>query len=230
MKTPVAMDTRPSSEGRCASARGELDHRRRWVLQTDRSKSGTVDLLESRRGPNIYACQAGSGGRAVRQDGEVGRPPEGHGSGVPDSETKTRAVETIRTWCIHFLRSRCVLSCRHHPSTMCGILAVLGCVDNSQATRSRIIKLSRRLRHRGPDWSGLHCYEDCYLAHERLAIIDPISGDQPLYSEDKTVVVTVNGEIYNHKALRESESLKSHKYHTGSDCEVLAHLVVALFF
>ena len=48
-----------------------------------------------------------------------------------------------------------------------------------------------RLRHRGPDWSGLHCYEDCYLAHERLAIIDPISGDQPLYSEDKTVVVTV---------------------------------------
>uniref|UniRef100_Q4AC05 Asparagine synthetase [glutamine-hydrolyzing] n=1 Tax=Brassica campestris TaxID=3711 RepID=Q4AC05_BRACM len=107
---------------------------------------------------------------------------------------------------------------------MCGILAVLGCVDNSQATRSRIIKLSRRLRHRGPDWSGLHCYEDCYLAHERLAIIDPISGDQPLYSEDKTVVVTVNGEIYNHKALRESESLKSHKYHTGSDCEVLAHL------
>ena len=48
-----------------------------------------------------------------------------------------------------------------------------------------------RLRHRGPDWSGLHCHEDCYLAHERLAIIDPTSGDQPLYNQDKTVVVTV---------------------------------------
>ncbi|KAF5960509.1 hypothetical protein HYC85_001718 [Camellia sinensis] len=105
---------------------------------------------------------------------------------------------------------------------MCGILAVFGCVDNSQAKRSRIIELSRRLRHRGPDWSGLHCHQDCYLAHQRLAIMDPTSGDQPLYNEDKTVVVTVNGEIYNHKQLR--EKLKSHQFRTGSDCEVLAHL------
>uniref|UniRef100_A0A0D3BEX1 asparagine synthase (glutamine-hydrolyzing) n=1 Tax=Brassica oleracea var. oleracea TaxID=109376 RepID=A0A0D3BEX1_BRAOL len=105
---------------------------------------------------------------------------------------------------------------------MCGILAVLGCIDNSQAKRSRIIELSRRLRHRGPDWSGLHSHEDCYLAHERLAIIDPTSGDQPLYNQDKTVVVTVNGEIYNHKILR--EKLKSHQFWTGSDCEVIAHL------
>ncbi|THF95122.1 hypothetical protein TEA_016988 [Camellia sinensis var. sinensis] len=105
---------------------------------------------------------------------------------------------------------------------MCGILAVFGCVDNSQAKRSRIIELSRRLRHRGPDWSGLHCHQDCYLAHQRLAIMDPASGDQPLYNEDKTVVVTVNGEIYNHKQLR--EKLKSHQFRTGSDCEVLAHL------
>ncbi|CAA2983475.1 asparagine synthetase [glutamine-hydrolyzing] 2 [Olea europaea subsp. europaea] len=73
---------------------------------------------------------------------------------------------------------------------MCGILAVLGIADNSQAKRSRIIELSRRLRHRGPDWSGLHCHEDCYLAHQRLAIVDPASGDQPLYNEDKTVAVT----------------------------------------
>ncbi|KAI6699579.1 hypothetical protein NL676_013903 [Syzygium grande] len=105
---------------------------------------------------------------------------------------------------------------------MCGILAVFGCIDNSQAKRSRIIELSRRLRHRGPDWSGLHCNGDCYLAHQRLAIMDPASGDQPLYNEDKTIVVTVNGEIYNHKALR--EKLKHHKFHTGSDCEVIAHL------
>ncbi|PPS05585.1 hypothetical protein GOBAR_AA15062 [Gossypium barbadense] len=76
---------------------------------------------------------------------------------------------------------------------MCGILAVLGCIDNSQAKRSR-----------------------------RLAIVDPTSGDQPLYNEDKTVVVTVNGEIYNHKQLR--EKLKSHQFRTGSDCEVIAHL------
>ncbi|KAE8706854.1 Asparagine synthetase 3 [Hibiscus syriacus] len=106
--------------------------------------------------------------------------------------------------------------------TMCGILAVFGCVDNSQAKRSRIIELSRRLRHRGPDWSGLHCHQDCYLAHQRLAIVDPASGDQPLYNEDKTVVVTVNGEIYNHKQLK--ENLKSHQFRTGSDCEVIAHL------
>ncbi|KAF1892517.1 hypothetical protein Lal_00010983 [Lupinus albus] len=105
---------------------------------------------------------------------------------------------------------------------MCGILAVLGCVDNSQAKRSRIIELSRRLRHRGPDWSGLHCHEDCYLAHQRLAIIDPTSGDQPLYNEDKTVILTVNGEIYNHKQLR--QNLSSHQFRTGSDCEVITHL------
>ncbi|KAK6923407.1 Glutamine amidotransferase type 2 domain [Dillenia turbinata] len=105
---------------------------------------------------------------------------------------------------------------------MCGILAVFGIVDNSLAKRSRIIELSRRLRHRGPDWSGLHCHEDCYLAHQRLAIIDPTSGDQPLYNQDKTIVVTVNGEIYNHKQLR--EKLPNHQFRTGSDCEVIAHL------
>ncbi|KAH8507765.1 hypothetical protein H0E87_010070 [Populus deltoides] len=105
---------------------------------------------------------------------------------------------------------------------MCGILAVLGCADNSQAKRSRVIELSRRLKHRGPDWSGLHCHGDCYLAHQRLAIVDPASGDQPLYNQDKTVVVTVNGEIYNHKELR--AQLKSHTFRTGSDCEVIAHL------
>ncbi|KAI3952333.1 hypothetical protein MKX01_005200 [Papaver californicum] len=105
---------------------------------------------------------------------------------------------------------------------MCGILAVFGCVDSSQAKRSRIIELSRRLRHRGPDWSGLHCHQDCYLAHQRLAIVDPASGDQPLYNEDKSIIVTVNGEIYNHEELR--AKLKNHKFRTGSDCEVIAHL------
>ncbi|KAJ9167547.1 hypothetical protein P3X46_022191 [Hevea brasiliensis] len=73
---------------------------------------------------------------------------------------------------------------------MCGILAVLGCSDDSQAKRVRVLELSRRLKHRGPDWSGLYQRGDCYLAHQRLAIIDPASGDQPLFNEDKAIVVT----------------------------------------
>ncbi|KAK8928388.1 Asparagine synthetase [glutamine-hydrolyzing] 2 [Platanthera zijinensis] len=105
---------------------------------------------------------------------------------------------------------------------MCGILAVLGCSDNSLAKRSRIIELSRRLQHRGPDWSGIHCHEDCYLSHQRLAIVDPASGDQPLYNEDKSIVVTINGEIYNHEELK--TKLTSHQFRTASDCEVIAHL------
>ncbi|OAY74330.1 Asparagine synthetase (glutamine-hydrolyzing) [Ananas comosus] len=94
---------------------------------------------------------------------------------------------------------------------MCGILAVLGCSDDSQAKR-----------HRGPDWGGLHQFGDCFLSHQRLAIIDPAFGDQPLFNEDKTIVVTVNGEIYNHEELR--NKLSNHKFRTGSDCEVIAHL------
>ncbi|KAJ4786810.1 Asparagine synthetase [glutamine-hydrolyzing] [Rhynchospora pubera] len=105
---------------------------------------------------------------------------------------------------------------------MCGILAVLGCADDSQAKRVRVLELSRRLKHRGPDWSGLHQFGDCFLSHQRLAIIDPASGDQPLYNEDKSIIVTVNGEIYNHEELR--KKLPNHKFRTGSDCEVIAHL------
>ncbi|KAG2329755.1 hypothetical protein Bca52824_000935 [Brassica carinata] len=78
------------------------------------------------------------------------------------------------------------------------------------------------LRHRGPDWSGIYQNGVNYLAHQRLAIIDPASGDQPLFNEDKSIVVTVNGEIYNHEELR--KGLKNHKFHTGSDCDVIAHL------
>ncbi|CAA0816858.1 Asparagine synthetase [Striga hermonthica] len=79
-----------------------------------------------------------------------------------------------------------------------------------------------RLKHRGPDWSGIYHYKDCYLAHQRLAIVDPASGDQPLFNEDKKIIVTVNGEIYNHEKLR--ELLPDHKFRTGSDCDVIAHL------
>eukprot|EP00850_Spirogloea_muscicola_P015747 SM000123S25859 [mRNA] locus=s123:338049:342948:+ [translate_table: standard] len=107
---------------------------------------------------------------------------------------------------------------------MCGILAVLGAHDASAATRTRVLQLSRRLRHRGPDWSGLFVAGNNYLAHERLAIIDPASGDQPLYNESKDIVVAVNGEIYNHEDLK-SQLARTHSYHTQSDCEVIAHLV-----
>ncbi|XP_051134600.1 asparagine synthetase [glutamine-hydrolyzing]-like [Andrographis paniculata] len=105
---------------------------------------------------------------------------------------------------------------------MCGILAVLGCSDDCQTKRARVLELSRRLKHRGPDWGGIYKHGDCYLAHQRLAIIDPESGDQPLFSEDKKIVVTVNGEIYNHEELR--SLISNHNFETGSDCDVIAHL------
>ena len=130
---------------------------------------------------------------------------------------------------------------------MCGILAIMGvsaaasaqggqgghaAVDGGDAFRRRALELSSRLRHRGPDWSGIHVLENAdgtrtYLCHERLAIVDPSSGDQPLFGSTKDIVVTVNGEIYNHVALKEDASLfkgKAHTYVTGSDCEVIPHL------
>ncbi|KAH7667056.1 Asparagine synthase (glutamine-hydrolyzing) protein [Dioscorea alata] len=96
-------------------------------------------------------------------------------------------------------------------------LIVLSCLRHQLRLREYMIQgfwrcpgtiIFQKLRHRGPDWSGIHCYQDCYLAHQRLAIVDPASGDQPLYNEDKTIVVTVNGEIYNHSELR--TKLKNH--------------------
>lgn len=101
---------------------------------------------------------------------------------------------------------------------------MLGSYDKSAARRARILECSRRLRHRGPDWSGLFVGDGggCYLAHERLAIIDPASGDQPLFNETKEIVVAVNGEIYNHELLK--AEMQQHNYHTESDCEVIAHL------
>ncbi|KAG1666782.1 hypothetical protein FOA52_004618 [Chlamydomonas sp. UWO 241] len=109
---------------------------------------------------------------------------------------------------------------------MCGILAVLNSTDDSAAMRSRVIALSRRQQHRGPDWSGIHQFHNNFLAHERLAIIDPASGDQPLFNEDKSLVVSVNGEIYNYKALMATilEQRPGRKFATQSDCEVISHL------
>ncbi|EEC75023.1 hypothetical protein OsI_11112 [Oryza sativa Indica Group] len=92
---------------------------------------------------------------------------------------------------------------------MCGILAVLGAAD--------------WLKHRGPDWSGLYQCEGNFLAQQRLAIVSPLSGDQPLYNADRTIVVVANGEIYNHKKIRKQFASK-HTFSTGSDCEVIIPL------
>uniref|UniRef100_A0A0E0GL33 Asparagine synthetase [glutamine-hydrolyzing] n=1 Tax=Oryza nivara TaxID=4536 RepID=A0A0E0GL33_ORYNI len=97
---------------------------------------------------------------------------------------------------------------------MCGILAVLGAADWSQA---------KRAHHRGPDWSGLYQCEGNFLAQQRLAIVSPLSGDQPLYNADRTIVVVANGEIYNHKKIRKQFASK-HTFSTGSDCEVIIPL------
>ncbi|KAL6757147.1 hypothetical protein V8C86DRAFT_2630165 [Haematococcus lacustris] len=109
---------------------------------------------------------------------------------------------------------------------MCGILALLNSTDDSAAMRARVLALSRRQRHRGPDWSGMHQSANHFLAHERLAIMDPASGDQPLFNEDKSIIVTVNGEIYNYKELLQKilDKAPNRKFATNSDCEVISHL------
>jgi len=107
---------------------------------------------------------------------------------------------------------------------MCGILALLGLQDDAQKWRKTAIELSKKLRHRGPDWTGIYCKGKNIICHERLAIVDPESGDQPLYSQDGTVVLAVNGEIYNHMGIREQLKAEGFEFKTGSDCEILIPL------
>ena len=83
--------------------------------------------------------------------------------------------------------------------------------------------MSGKLRHRGPDWSGIYCGGTAILAHERPAIVDPESGRQPLFSPDKKQVLAVNGEIYNHREIR-SRYAGKYQFQTGSDCEVILAL------
>ena len=107
---------------------------------------------------------------------------------------------------------------------MCGIVAVLDIASGDVTKlRSQVLKMSDKLRHRGPDWSGIYTGEKAILAHERLSIVDPQSGGQPLKSKDGKINLTVNGEIYNHLAIR--EQLKGeYEFQTGSDCEVILAL------
>ncbi|MDD6252549.1 MAG: asparagine synthase B [Bacteroidales bacterium] len=106
---------------------------------------------------------------------------------------------------------------------MCGFVGIFGMKDPSVDWRTKALKMSSKIRHRGPDWSGVYAGNNCILAHERLAIVDPLSGGQPLYSPDGKYVLAVNGEIYNHQEIRKSLS-GQYGFQTGSDCEVILAL------
>ena len=106
---------------------------------------------------------------------------------------------------------------------MCGIVAVFDLKVGSEELRTQVLEMSKKIRHRGPDWSGIYCGEKAILAHERLAIVDPQSGGQPLYSKDKKLVLAVNGEIYNHQELRKQLE-GEYEFQTKSDCEVILAL------
>ena len=129
---------------------------------------------------------------------------------------------------------------------MCGIVAILNirsserhqtCLDSRVASnvgeasvqkqtselRQKALRMSQKIRHRGPDWSGIYCGGTAILAHERLSIVDPESGGQPLYSPDRRQVLAVNGEIYNHQEIRRRYT-GQYEFQTGSDCEVILAL------
>lgn len=106
---------------------------------------------------------------------------------------------------------------------MCGIVCALDIKQNSNFLRSQILEMSKKVRHRGPDWSGIHCGKNVLLAHERLAIVDPASGNQPIFSHDKNLILAANGEIYNHRLLKEKLSIE-YEFQTNSDCEIILAL------
>ena len=106
---------------------------------------------------------------------------------------------------------------------MCGIVAILNVKEQTQDLRRKALKMSQKIRHRGPDWSGIYCGGSAILAHERLSIVDPESGGQPLFSPDKKQVLAVNGEIYNHQEIRRLYA-GQYEFQTGSDCEVILAL------
>ncbi len=106
---------------------------------------------------------------------------------------------------------------------MCGITAIFNIHEETAYLRKQALTMSKRIRHRGPDWSGIYQGKTAILAHERLSIVDPASGGQPLKSKDGKLILTVNGEIYNHRELRK-ELEGEYEFLTGSDCEVILAL------
>ena len=106
---------------------------------------------------------------------------------------------------------------------MCGIVCALDLKQDESVLRPQLLEMSKKIRHRGPDWSGIYSSQNAVLAHERLAIVDPASGMQPLFSEDKQLILAANGEIYNHRELRKQFE-GSYNFQTQSDCEVILAL------
>ena len=106
---------------------------------------------------------------------------------------------------------------------MCGIVAIFNISQQTPQLRQKALHMSQKIRHRGPDWSGIYCGKSAILAHERLSIVDPESGRQPLFSPDGKQVLAVNGEIYNHREIRQRYAGK-YEFQTGSDCEVILAL------
>ena len=106
---------------------------------------------------------------------------------------------------------------------MCGIVCAFNIKGNNDLVRGNVLQMAQKVRHRGPDWSGIYSSENAILAHERLAIVDPTSGKQPILSEDGLKVIAVNGEIYNHQNLKDSFAT-DYNFRTESDCEVILAL------
>ena len=106
---------------------------------------------------------------------------------------------------------------------MCGIVSIFNVKQQTHELRDKALRMSQKIRHRGPDWSGIYCGGSAILAHERLSIVDPESGGQPLFSPDKKQVLAVNGEIYNHQEIRRRYA-GQYDFQTGSDCEVILAL------
>ena len=106
---------------------------------------------------------------------------------------------------------------------MCGIVGIFNIPQQTQALREKALRMARKIRHRGPDWSGIFAGGSAILAHERLSIVDPESGSQPLYSDDGKIILCVNGEIYNHREIRRRFEGK-YAFRTQSDCEVILAL------
>ena len=106
---------------------------------------------------------------------------------------------------------------------MCGIIGVFDLKTGTRELRPKLLEMSKKIRHRGPDWSGIYCGEKAIITHERLSIVDPASGGQPLYSKDRKLILGVNGEIYNHQSIREIYK-DSYEFQTLSDCEVILAL------
>jgi len=106
---------------------------------------------------------------------------------------------------------------------MCGIVCALDIKQKPELLRPKVLEMSKKIRHRGPDWSGIHCGKNVLLAHERLAIVDPQSGNQPIFSSNRKLILAANGEIYNHRDLKQN-LITEYDFQTNSDCEIILAL------